>query len=449
VVVRDVNAVGQAGGLLLVETITAAGLDRHLSTALEPWRKPLATHDPAKVLLDLAMSLVLGGDGLNDTAVLRAEPGIYGEVASLPTISRLIATLAGDVKAASAAITAARAAARERVWRLAGAAAPNAAISSKAPLVIDIDATIIRSHSDKEKATGTFKRTFGLHPLTAFVDHGAAGTGEPLAIMLRPGNAGSNTVIDHVEVLRQALAGIPVNASKSVLIRTDGAGGTKEFIRALTRKRLQYSLGFTLPDGFEAIYHQVPDSVWAAAYNADGLPREGAAVAEFTDLLDLGDYPPGMRVIVRRERPHPGAQLRFEDVDGYRLTAFATNAARGQLADLEVRHRQRARIEDRIRIGKDSGLSKLPLQGFAANQIWCHIVQLALDLTAWMQMIALTSHDARRWEPGTLRLRLFTIPATITRRARQRHLNLAKRAPWADLVLTAITALRELDPAPR
>jgi len=448
VVVRPVSAVSQPGGVLLTETVRATGLDRELSAALAPWMKPMATHDPAKVLLDAAMSLVLGGDGLNDIKILAGEPDLFGKVASLPTLSRTISTLADDVESVGAAISTARAAARKTAWRLAGANAPGYGASARSPLVVDLDATLLRSHSDKEGAARTWKKGYGFHPLTAFIDHGSRGTGEPAAIMLRPGNAGSNTITDHLRVLRQALAQLPVGASKKVLIRTDGAGGTKGFLTALTRKRLSYSVGWTLPIDAPGLYRKIPAKVWAPAYDADGKPREGAAVAEFTDLLDLDGWPAGMRVIVRRERPHPGAQLRFDDVDGYRLTAFATNTPYGQLATLEVRHRLRARIEDRIRIGKDTGLAKMPLKSFAANQIWCHIVQLALDITAWMQTLALTSHDARRWEPKTLRHRLFTLPATITRRARQQHLNLAERAPWASTVLDAITALRALDLAP-
>ena len=171
--------------------------------------------------------------------------------------------------------------------------------------------------------------------------------------------------------------------------------------------------------------------MWTPAYDAHDAVRDGAWVAELTDLLDLSGWPPGMRVIVRKERPHPGAQLRFTDVDGMRITAFATNTTRGQLPDLELRHRRRARCEDRIRIAKDTGLTNLPLHDFAQNQIWCAIVALACDLTAWMQTLALPGHDARRWEPKRLRLRLFTVPATLARTGRRVLLHLAERQPWA------------------
>ena len=153
-----------------------------------------------------------------------------------------------------------------------------------------------------------------------------------------------------------------------------------------------------------------------------------------------------MRVIVRKERPHPGAQLRFDDVDGMRITAFVTNTTRGQLADLELRHRRRARCEDRIRIAKDTGLNNLPLKSFAANQIWCAVVALATEITAWMQTLALHGHAARRWEPKTLRFRLFTMPATLARSGRRIRLHLAARSPFASLILTGLDRLGALAP---
>ncbi len=340
-------AVGQAGGVLLTRTVTATGLDRHLSAALARWRKPLAIHDPGKIITDLALSLALGGDCLADLAVLRAEPGVYGRVASDPTVSRAIAALAADAPAALRAIDTARAAARHQAWRLAGEHAPDYGSDAKQPLVIDLDATLVTAHSDKEQAAPTFKRGFGFHPLTAFVDHGPAGTGEALAILLRPGNAGSNTATDHITVIRQALAQLPGHRpgqrhGRKVLIRTDGAGGTKQLIEWLTSRRLSYSVGFTLPANTPDLLAKIPDHAWTSAYDAHDQVRDGAWVAELTGLFELGSWPVGMRVIVRKERPHPGAQLRFDDVDGMRITAFVTNTLRGQLPHLELRHRRRA-----------------------------------------------------------------------------------------------------------
>ena len=172
------GAVGQAGGVLLTETITAAGLGPAMSAALSDWRKPLAVHDPAKVVLDLAVTLALGGDALADIALLRSEPGLYGSVASDATVSRTITALAGDAPAVLAAIDTVRAAGRARAWKLAGAHAPNHGASVRAPVIVDLDATLVGSHSEKEQAAPTYKRGFGFHPLWSFVDHGAAGTGD-------------------------------------------------------------------------------------------------------------------------------------------------------------------------------------------------------------------------------------------------------------------------------
>lgn len=441
------SAVWQAGGVLLTSTVRAAGLDVALREALAPWRAPLARHDPAKVLLDLALTLALGGDTCSDLAVVRGEPAVFGPVASDATLCRAIARLAGDVDKVLTAINCARAAARARVWAAAGANAPGHDRDATHPLVIDIDATLVTAHSEKEKAAPTFKRGFGFHPLCAFVDHGPDGTGEPVAVLLRAGNAGSNTAADHLQVISQALAQIPGNTrGKSVLVRIDGAGGSHQVIEALTRRRLAYSVGFTLPQNTPDLLGLIPQDVWAPAYDSDGTLRDGAWVAELTALMDLTGWPPGMRVIVRKERPHPGAQLRFEDVDGMRITAFVTNATRGQLADLELRHRRRARCEDRIRIAKDTGLANLPLHAFAANRIWCAVVALAAEITAWMGMLALHGHDARRWEPKALRFRLFTIPATIARSGRQVRLHLAARTPFAGLAINGLARLGALAP---
>ena len=168
------RAVGQAGGVLLTRTVDVAGLGRELSAGLGRWRRPFAVHDPGKIICDLAVSLALGGDCLADVGLIRSEPGVYGRVASDPTISRLVGRLATDAGAALRAINSARAQARAAVWRLAGDQAPDHAISPAAPLIIDVDATLVASHSDKENAKPTFKRGYGFHPLCAFVDHGAA-----------------------------------------------------------------------------------------------------------------------------------------------------------------------------------------------------------------------------------------------------------------------------------
>jgi hypothetical protein len=236
---RGSSLVPNAGAVVLLRAAEAVRLDAALSAALAPWRRPLAGHDPGKIVLDLAVSLATGGDCLADLAQLRAAPQLFGPVASDPTVSRLVDVLAADTPAALAAIAAARAAARERAWSLAGEHAPDHGTDASRPLVIDVDATLVTAHSEKEYAAPTFKPGFGFHPLWAFVNHGQQGTGEPLAFLLRRGNAGSNTVADHITVLRQALAQLPGGRrrGKNVLIRIDGAGGTHELIGWLTRRR--------------------------------------------------------------------------------------------------------------------------------------------------------------------------------------------------------------------
>jgi hypothetical protein len=447
------KVVSQAGGVLLTETVQAVGLDKQLSTALARWRHPNAVHDPAKIVLDLALTLALGGDCLADIAVLRAEPELFGLVASDPTVSRAIDRLAQDPVAALRAINSARAAARSRAWRLAGEHAPDHDIAPGSPLIIDVDATLVTAHSDKEGAAPTFKLGFGHHPLWAFCDHGPGGSGEPLSQLLRPGNAGSNTAEDHITVIREALRQLPghrtgTRPGRKILIRIDSAGATHDLLNWIVAQRLSYSVGFTLPASIVNELAEAPESDWQPAYDADREPRDGAWVLEVTGLLDLSRWPKGMRVIVRKERPHPGAQLRLTDADGHRLTAFATNTPPGgpgrQLADLELRHRRRARAEDRIRAAKDTGLTNLPLHELDQNRIWCAIVALALEMTAWAQMLALTEHPARRWEPKRLRLRLFSIAGRLARTARRTVLHLSGHAPWAALLTQAITTLRAL-----
>ena len=436
------SLISSSGGALLRATVRVSRLGRELSVALAPWRSGRAVHDPAKVLLDLATAVALGGDCLADIALVRAQPQLFGVVASDPTVSRLITTLAGDVDAATAAIRTARAAAREWVW------------SHRRPVggqvgdqvIIDLDATLVGAHSEKEQAAPTFKRGYGFHPLFAFADHGPDGSGEVLAGLLRTGSAGANTAADHIAVLDAALGQLPQDERGQVLVRTDTGGGVKAFLQHITDLGLQYSVGFYgMPPIVEAL-GKVPPQAWRAAVDGDGEPREGAQVTELTHWLPdtLTGWPEGMRVIARRERPHPGAQLRLTDENGWRITCFATNTkgTGWTLPLLEVRHRQRARAEDRIRNLKDTGLRNLPLHGFDQNRIWLEIISLATDLITWTQTLAWHDHPARRWEPKRLRFRLLAVAGRITHSGRRHRLRLPRGWPWNEALDHGWTNLR-------
>ncbi|MEU2977420.1 IS1380 family transposase [Streptomyces hirsutus] len=438
------GVVAQAGAVLLVETVRRTGLDAAISAALEPWRKARTVHDPGKILLDVALAVALGGDCLADVGLLRAEPAVFGPVASDPTVSRLVDTLAAGGTRALTALRAARADVREHVWKLAGDAAPD----TGGQVTVDLDGVLVLAHSEKQDAAATWKKTFGHHPLMGFVDHGHGGSGEPVAGLLRPGNAGSNTAADHITAARLALAQLPkqYRRGRQTLIRTDSGGGTHAFVAWLAQRGrwLSYSVGMTITDAIHQAVLKVPASAWTPAVEPDGGIRDGAWVAEIDAGSDcVTGWPKGMRLIVRKERPHPGAQLRFTDADGHRLTCFATNTGGEAIVALELRHRQRARAEDRIRAARATGLRNLPLHDTAQNQVWLEIVQIALDLLAWMPMLALTG-QARLWEPRRLRFRLFSAAAQLVTTGRRRILRIAGHWPWTDVITGALDRLQVL-----
>ena len=308
-------------------------------------------------------------------------------------------------------------------------------VPSDRQVVVDLDATLIGAHSEKERATPNFKRGFGFHPMLAFVDHGEGGTGEPLAGCCARAKANANDAADQIAVLDAALAQLPEQMRSRVLVRGDTGSGSR---RSLARPPPGLGVlgGRLRPPTGPRRAGRAPKQAWRKALDADGRPREGAQVAELTRWLPatFTGWPPGMRVIARRERPHPGAQLRITDHEGWRITVFATNTPGGRLADLEVRHRLRARAEDRIRGLKDTGVTNLPLQAFDKNQIWLELAQLAAELLTWTQLLAWHDQPARPWEPKRLRLRLLAVAGRIITTGRRRILRLSQRWPWADLV---------------
>jgi hypothetical protein len=322
-------------------------------------------------------------------------------------------------------------------------------------LVIDMDATLVTCHSEKQGTAPTFKHGFGYHPLLAWLDN----TGEALAGMLRPGNANANAVADHIQVTDEALAQIPDEHRHStpILIRADGAGATKAWLAHLRSLRephglhIEFSVGFALTNQLKDAIGVLPGTAWTVAVDAVGEPRPVdesglpvAQVAELTGLLPgltAAGWPDRMRVLVRRERPHPGAQISvFEAHDGWRYQCLATDTPQGQLAFLEARHRAHARVEDRIRTAKQAGLGRFPSREFAINAVWLQLALTAADLIAWTQTTLLDEALAKA-EPKLLRYRLLHTAARIIHRGRRTFIKIAAGWPWADQLVAAFTRL--------
>jgi hypothetical protein len=397
------GVVSRAGSALVALIADKTGLTDALSDGLGGIRARRSGHDPGRVIRDLAVMLADGGDCLADLGAVRDQDALFGSVASDSTAFRLIDQIACTPGLLDALATA-HARAREHVWKQ--TVAPDR-------VTIDIDATLIASHSEKEGAAGTFKGGYGFHPLMAYCDE----TGEALAAILRPGNAGSNTAADQIMVVEQALQQLPAGQINDgeILVRADSAGATHDLLGFCREGRLRYSVGFELSEPVRAAILKIPEAAWIASLATDGTPRPNGQIAEITSLLDLTSWPTGSRVIVRRERAHPGAQLSFTDHDGHRFQAVLTDQPDPDTQTLELRHRQRARCEDHIRNDKDTGLRNMPFRDFEHNRVWLGLVLIAHDLLAWTQCLALTGELAR-CEPKRLRYRyadLAVMPTLI------------------------------------
>lgn len=430
-VVADAEGLtSRAGSVLVAGVADRVGLTGGLSRALDGLRGRRSRHDPGRVVRDLALSLADGGDCLADLRALRDQPSLFGEVASDATAWRTLAALGGRELEA---VREARARARERVWELAGA---------PGRVVLDIDATLVTAHSEKEGAAGTYKGGFGFHPLLCY----EAETGEALAGLLRPGNAGSNTAQDHIEVLERSLAQLPEQAiGPGLLVRSDRAGATHAFLDHVAARGLRFSVGLDLTEPVREAILALPERAWQPALAQDGEGREGAWVAELS--LGLCGWPPETRAICRRERPHPGAQLSFTDANGYRFQVFLTNQQGRRIARLEQLHRARAAAEDRIRCAKDTGLTNLPFRAFQANAAWLELVLAGQDLLVWTQRLLLGKDELARCEPKRLRYRLLHVAARLTRHARRLFLHLPRDWPWRDALLQAFERLRAIPTA--
>jgi hypothetical protein len=440
------GVVSHAGVGMLRELAYDTGLVAGVSSALAdtyagPW-----VHAPGRVFADLAVAIADGADCVSHVEVLGDRHGIIGPVASMPTTWRLLDRV--DTVHLPR-VRAARAMARDRAW--AAGAGPDVS----GLLQLDFDATITIAHSEKENAAKTWKKTFGMHPLLVFLDRPEVSGGEGLAGLLRPGNAGSNTAADHVTVLDLALAGLPAQArprpgdpdSPRVVARSDSAGATHAFAQACRDRGVGFSFGFPVDVRIQAIVDRVPAQCWAPAIETDGRIRDGAWVVDVTGLLDLSTWPSDSKVILRAERPHPGAQLTFTDADGHRITAFITDipdrVIDGQTAGLELNHRQHARVEDRIREAKAAGLRNLPCRGFAENTAWLETVLTANDLVCWTKLLGFAhTPTLAHAEIGTFRNLVLHVAARITRGSRQIRLRIDHTWKYAHDIAHAWLTIR-------
>jgi Transposase DDE domain group 1 len=478
--------VSHAGMALIRALADNTGLTAGLSKALASGR--LLVHDRGRVVADLACAIADGAEVISDFRVMGDQEELFGLVASVPAAWRTLDEIARGGERALARITASVNAARRRAWAGIEArhgAIPGIRVAGKmldGVTCIRLDASVVACHSEKEGAEPNFKG-FGLHPLLAYCDN----TGEPLAGMLRPGSAGSNTSADHLAVLDAAIAALPPRLRRRLMVTCDGAGASHDLIARLDKLAARpgyqviYSVGWELGKRERAAIAGVPAQAWQIAVDARGQARERRAddacadlhcghgrcwieeahVTELTGLLregpggdKLAGWPEPMRIFARRERPHPGAQLTlFEAEDGWRYSLRATNRPAatkgwpGQNAYIDAAHRVHARVEDAVRTGKDCGIGKYPSTSLAMNKAWQAAALTAAALLAWLKLLALDGTLARA-EPKTLRYRILHAAARLTRGGRRRRLRIQASWPWAADIVTAWDTISALPRAP-
>jgi hypothetical protein len=427
----DVKADGtglcsRAGSALLALVADRFGLTGGLCDALRGTRERRSAHDPGRVFCDLAVMLADGGRCVSDLAAIAGQASLFGGVASVSTARRVVLSI-GETELAG--IRAARACARARAW--AAGAAPER-------VILDFDATAIDVHSEKEQAAGHYKGGFGFNPLLVSCER------EVLAGILRPGNAGANNADDHLELLDLALGQLPQSAvDGEILARSDSAGASHDLADACRETSIRFSFGYPLTEPVRQALLALEESAWQAASDLDGQPRDGAWVTELTGPVNLPDWPEGTRLICRRERPHPGAQLSFTDLDGHRFQCFITDQTETDIAALEATHRQHAQVEDRVKTLKATGANYLPFHSFDSNAAWLELALTAHDVMVFTQLLTLDG-EHQICEPKRLRYRILHVAGQLTRHARQVTLHLPADWPWADAILHAFKRLGEL-----
>lgn len=438
--------VSHAGLTTLTGLLNSLGFRKLCEDRFSQFVPSTAIHRPGKMIADLALMLAAGGEQVCDTDQLRVAQGVFGPVASEATFSRFFTRLTNHPGAFDYAFATMQREVRSRLWAAAGKRSPAARATRANPLIVDIDASLVHVHSDKEGAKGTYKRGFGFAPMIAMADYGKGhGTGEVLAVRMRPGNKGANSAVDHISILAEALSQLPDDfydqdgnlVGEKILVRTDSAGASREFLKHVHQLGVQFSTSYALPVINERFIGWISQKkYWEPALSADGRPRPDAWVIDASKILGLKDYPPGTRIYLRAEPLHPGAKASLFDTDGNRVTAFLTNSSRFDPAFLDVRHRARGRCENRIKSLKAAGLGKLPFFAFGANQAWANLAMFTLNLVSWLQLVVLPAdHAAGCWDLKRWRYRVWSLAGKLVTGSRQPRMLINQAAPEAGLVM--------------
>ena len=417
-------------------------LGNALSSRIPPRGERMPLHDRGKVLVQSMLMLAGGGESCADIEHLRAQEDLFGSTPSDSTVFRTFHEISPETRDGMAQ---AFAGVRAEAWRRL------AVTKGTAPVVLDIDASLVEIHTETKEGTGShYKGGWGFHPMFCFSD----ATGEALAGLLRPGNAGANTIADHVSVLDAAVAQLPqwVGAGHGVsddaslvkcrvIVRTDSAGCTHGFVQACRAR----NIGFFVVARSNAQIHSAIfdliglDEFWEPALRQDGGPRPGAAVAELTELVDLSEWPTGTRLIVRREPLHPGAQHSLFPSLEYRYWGHYTDQD-GDPVELDQTMRAHAHVELHIARLKDSGLLTFPFSNLEANRNWMATVMMAADLVRWFQLLCLDGGWAKA-QPKALRWGLFHAPGRLIRSGRRHIVRILDGWPSADALLSAYRKL--------
>lgn len=446
------GVVAMAGAVGLRMLADRCGLTGRLSRALaRPDFFPV--HDRGRVLVDVATSIGCGGRDLVDVEGLRAQQLLFGPVASDTTVGRALAEVG---QAGRARLAAARAGAREHVWSLLPGGPPPLQVagtySMGDQIVVRVDASIVECHSRKQGAAGTYKKSFGHQPVGAWIDN----TGELASLLLRPGSAAPNDAADLVLAVDEAIGQIPARWRRRLLVTSDTAGASHELIGWLADLNtadngmaVEYSIGWDITSQVRTAIGALHRESWTPALDAyTGQPRHDMDVAEITgllaDWLTTCGWPEDMRIFVRRRRLADGEQPSLFAMNGYKFSAFATNSTGLSHQLLDARHRQHARVEDEVRTTKDTGLDRFPSKFWHANLGWAQAICIGVDLLAWLKLLGDLPPELRRAEPKTLRYRLLSTPARITRGQRHRWLRLPAHWPWSPVLAHAIDTIARL-----